>query len=308
MHTRSIGLALAGSAVVAWSVLAGSFDEVPRFKHEAAGAAFDEAKKLFDARDFKEAEKRFKECQDSTDADGKKILKPWLNACKGGVKLAGVTKAIASKEWKAAESELKKLSAAFGDTPLRPQLAELSKQVDGELYTPLANFEEDAPAPEKAVQGRGEDAKYNTDAAFVHSGARSLKWSAEVELMGMRPIAFLPLARMEEIRLADHRALHLAIYSPDDAVGKFTVFFDVGNLEQVLRSQEILKARGFFYHITINRPGWTEIRVDLDKELSTYSNATRDEIQGINLLMIPPSKPKTIFIDDVRLEKPPGKK
>ena len=65
----------------------------------------------------------------------------------------------------------------------------------------------------------------------------------------------------------------------------------------------ILRTRCFYHHLTIKKPGWNDYRIDLWKNLSTHSTPTRAEIQGLILLMISPSKPKTIFIDAVKLEK-----
>ena len=46
-----------------------------------------------------------------------------------------------------------------------------------------------------------------------------------------------------------------------------------------------------------------DLHIDLHKELSTLTSPNKEEVEGISLMMIPPSKPKTIYIDDVKLER-----
>ena len=280
-------------------------EDTPSFEDQALAESFTRARSLFEEGEFKEARKLFQACRKGAAKDDKKLIKNWLKACEGGKKLGKVEKSIAKARWKAAHGSLTKLRAAYGATPLGPRLDELMSQVEGMLYTLLATFEDPPPEPEKRVEWRPRSAQVNSDARFVKGGERSLEWSAEVDMM-RNPIAFLPLARIDGATVEAHRILHFSIYSPDDRLGKFTIFFDVGNLDELREMRDptrLLRTRGFFFHLTVNRVGWTDFQVDLRKQLQTYSNPTREEIEGLNLLMVPPSKPKKIYIDDVRLEK-----
>ena len=117
-----------------------------------------------------------------------------------------------------------------------------------------------------------------------------------------RWVDYLALARFDIGTIEQYRSLHLSIFNPDENVGKFTILLDTGDLEQIA-SRDPLRAPLFFKHITLTKPGWQDLRFDLRRDFSTLTNPTREEIQGVGIMMIPPSKPKTIYVDDVKFEK-----
>ncbi len=274
----------------------------PAFQVAEATQIFMEGRDLFEKGDWKQAEKRFKECRKLADRQEKKLLKTWFAACKGGARLDKISRAVSKEKWHAAWGELQKIKAVYGETPLENQLHTMEKKIEKQLFLPLATFENPAPDAETSAHGSGE---INTDLKYVRAGKRSLRWSEEVSLE-RNPIAFLPLAMVEGSQFQEYRYLRLSIYSTDDLAGKYTVFFSTGHnpaAEPGGNPMDILRTRCFFHHLNVNKMGWTEFRIDLWKQLSTHSGASRSDIEGLSLLMIPPSRPKTIYIDEVKLEK-----
>ena len=59
----------------------------------------------------------------------------------------------------------------------------------------------------------------------------------------------------------------------------------------------------FFRYVNLTKAGWTHVRVDLSKDLSKYGNASQEDVQGLYLLMLPFSRAKTIYVDEVMLER-----
>ena len=275
-------------------------EEAPEFSEKSASEQFSTAKELFASGEWKDAEKLFKECQKQTDRAGKKIIKGWIAACKGGRKLARVEMAIAKKNWRGAHAQLAELHAKYGKTPLGSRLEKLTAQVDSELFVALATFEETPPTPERRAAGIRSitDAKINTKPEYVKSGSRSLRWNSKPESDHTN---YLALARFESGTLEEVRFLHLSIYNPDKVSSQFTLIFDMDNLEELARSGP-LQARIFFKQITLNRVGWSDLRIDLKKDLSTFANVVRGEVEGVGL-SLGSTKPKTIYIDDVKFER-----
>ena len=113
----------------------------------------------------------------------------------------------------------------------------------------------------------------------------------------------MPIAQFEGGTLMEHRILHLSIYSTDENYGKFTILVDGAEGAQPWQGMNPLKSNVFFHHLTINKVGWMDIHIDLGKQLSTNSSPLLQEMTNISLLIIPPSKPKVIYVDDVKLEK-----
>ncbi|MFQ5654515.1 MAG: hypothetical protein ACE5GW_07270 [Planctomycetota bacterium] len=278
----------------------------PTFQDEEAQRSFEGAKSLFEEGKWKEAEKLFRSCRKGTDRDGRKILKAWLAACKGGPKLAAVDKAIARGSWKSAWGKVERLNASYRETPLRERIDALARRVEKELFTPLATFEESPPESEKAVRDRRPtSAEINEKPELVRGGRRSLRWRESVGFGHGKVIGVLPISSFEGAWIKEHRFLRVSLHSEDEALGKFALFFDTGERIDWASADPtaILKIPGYFYHITLNKKGWVDLRIDLWKQVSQHSGVTWDQIEGLNLLIIPPSKPKTIHIDEVKLEK-----
>ena len=277
---------------------------VPVFQNEEGTQLFDDARAEFEQGEWKAAQKSFKKCQKHTDRDGKKILKAWINACKGGSKLGRLDKAVAKEDWRGAWRELSKMKRAYGTTPLSGRLDSYLDQIEPELFTILATFEDPPPKPEEKVSNRRPStSSFNRDPRYILSGKRSLRWRESVGLQGNKLIGWLPLAQFEGGTLTEHRALHISIFSTDENYGKFTILVDGAEGNQPWQGMNPLKSNVFFHHLTVNKPGWSHYQIDLVKGLSTHSSPQLQEMTNISLLIIPPSKPKVIYIDDVKLEK-----
>lgn len=274
------------------------------FADTEAQRLFNEGRDYFQKNDWKNAESSFKSCKGNCTTEEKKALEAWIKACKGGKDLDKIQKMTAKGDWRAAWLEVRKLGEKYASpSPLWPKIEEVSTFIEGELFYLLANFEEAAPDPEKAIGNRPASAEINADPKFVRGGKRSLRWAATYDL-GL--IAQMPLATFDGSKIEEYRYLHISVYSGTKDFGKFTLFFDINDEGRGAIGQDptrVLQTPGFFYHMTVNHEGWLDLRIDLWKELQTHSNPTRDQIRGVSLLMIPPSKPKTIYLDEFKLER-----
>lgn len=277
----------------------------PTFKDEVATATFKEGREHFTDGSYKEAQKCFRSSRSATDKAGKKIVDGWIDACKGGLKLADVEKAVAKESWRSAWDKLAKVEKKYGETPLRERLDMLGDMIARELFLPLATFEEEPPEPEKNAGNRPNTAEIVTDEKYVSEGKRSLKWREEVGLGSGKLLGWLNLAKFEGGALDQYRYLSLSILSEDKDFGKFTIFVDTGedDEEWARNPMKVLQSNCYYHHLTINKPGWRRVRIDLRKDLSSTQKPELAEMQRLSLIIIPPSKPKTIYIDDVKLEK-----
>lgn len=293
MNAIQIGLwfavALAAPPVVSLD------DETPPFA-EPARALFEAAKSQFDKEQWADAEKSFKECKKATDKAGAKYLEPWIKACKGGKKLG---KLVAGKNARKSLGQLAKMKRTYDKTPLASALAQAYAKVHQKIYFALSTFEVDKPEPESRADSIPPGARYETNKQFVKEGKRSLKWASRPN-WGDTPS--IPLGDFPGGMLDKHRFLSFWIYSPDDVLGKYLVVFRIGAID-VLDSDGDPEQNCFFRYVNVTKKGWQHVRVDLDKDLSKYGNAKRERVRGLHLLMLPFSKTKTIYVDDVMLEK-----
>lgn len=275
----------------------------PTFSDTETEQLFQQGLDHFAKASWKDAEKCFKAVKSKAEREQKPLLDGYLLACKGGPRLEAVEKAIDKANWKQAYRELQKLRPGLIATPLKERLDGLQKTIDEQLFIPLATFEDPAPPAQSAEIASNPNASFNTEARFVRGGERSLRWNARYGGPGGGGFfAQLPLCSFDPAWLADHKTLHISIYSPSKDFGKFTLYF-AGPDSLAASGMDILKARCFFHHITVNEEGWIDLQIDLTKEVQTLVGTQWDEIDRIAMLMIPPSKPKSIYLDEIKLEK-----
>lgn len=280
--------------------------DLPKFTAGEAQKAFDEGHGLFQKGEWKAAEKLFKECSKKGEGEDRDRIKPWIQACKGGARLNRIDKVINKQEWRKAWVEIQRVNASYKETPLQATLAEYLERIEGNLFFPLATFEEDPPESQVDSSRHPSTAQINTDPRFVAGGKRSIQWTEKVGLGSAKILGWLPLAEFPGSLIDDHRYLSVSIYKPGESFGKYTLYFYTdedpaqGGFANPLA---VLKARCHYKHLTVEKQGWNHYRVDLWKELSNHSGAQRSEIRGLHMLIIPPSKADTVYIDEVKLER-----
>ncbi len=271
----------------------------PKFAVDANGETFDEAVALFLDEKWKAAQKLFKASQAGESSDVKRGVKAWLTACKGGPQLKPVDKAINKSQWKVAWQKIEKVRYKYGETPLQEKIGDLRATIEKQLFVKLATFEEDGPKSQENTP-RSEKSKINEDMKFVSEGKRSLYWNpGKVGLGGGQLFARLPIATIDGEMLAEHPYLHMSFFATKENAGRFTLFLDTG--DNVVMNP--LQTRSFFFHQSMEKPGWHHVRLDLRKQFQKYSNPELHEVQQLAILIIPPANPKAIYIDDVKLEK-----
>ena len=116
--------------------------------------------------------------------------------------------------------------------------------------------------------------------------------------------------RSEDLVMEDYRWLRISIFSEDDTFGKFTIFFGTDEIgpNQAWGAtggiQSLLRRNCYYYHLTIKKPGWNHFRIDLNRELSKNDAITWSDLQSLYLFTVPPSHPKRLTIDAIKLEVP----
>lgn len=287
--------------------------EEPLFKKAESKARWLEATATFEKREYRAAGKVFTSLRrDASDKASADLMRKYANACKGGERIPRIEKEIARENWKRAWAELGKLNRVFAATPLAGHLEELHEVIFPELFLPLADFEEEATDFEKvSAPRRPQDRSKIVDKKeFVTSGKRSLQWRSggggAGGFFGGISFGSLPLAAFEGTILSEYRYLNFSIFSTDDNFGKFTVYFgtEPGGPNSGFAGTNILRTTCFIRHITVNKTGWNHFRIDLRKEMTRHADTQWEDVTGLALLTVPPSHPKLIYIDDVRLEVP----
>ncbi|MCA8962171.1 MAG: hypothetical protein KDC38_16715 [Planctomycetes bacterium] len=277
--------------------------EAPPFADPENRARFDEAVDQFMREEWRSAEKLMKECDAGESSAVQKELARWIAACKGGPQLAKVTKAIDRANWKVAWAHLERVRAKYGTTPLEMKIEVLTETIEPKIFEILATFEPDAPASERDAGMRPGNATVNTDAKYVRRGKQSLRWEPARATPGAgfggRGFAYLPLAKIDGSKLEEFRYLQLSIYASEKDAGRYTLMLDTGQR----MNMNPLQARCFYHHVTLEKPGWVDLRVDLWKEFQSYTNPDPSEVQTLAMIVIPPANPKAIYVDDVKLEK-----
>ena len=285
--------------LLACSTVRGSVGE-PVFPNDEAAKSFAAGRVHFEARRYEEAKKLFKACRKGAPPDTTKTVDGWLKACKGGIKLRPVYKAIEKKSWRSAWQRLEKIRKGYRDTPLRTQLDALEESIGKELFFWLSTFEKPIIEPERgAVRDFLQTARYNTDPAYVRSGERSARWTAEAK---GRKLPILPLGKFSGRILDDYRYLSLWIYDSDNLRGNFLLFFN-GSDSRVLQQGSHLPKNSFYMKINTSKVGWKHYRFDLEKDLAKEGAPSFADVHALELMVFGHSQKKTIYIDDVRLEK-----
>lgn len=286
--------------------------EAPTWEFENAEArqAYDDGVASFVAGSFTEAGKSFRDARKGSSGDTRDHVEDYEKACKGGSKLSRIEKSVAKEDWRRAYAAFVKLEESHGETPLSLHLEPLRETIEGALFFPLANFEADAPDPESAVASRRPDScALEIDEDLVREGKRSLRWNSgggPGGAMGNMIFGMVPIAAFDGSLTSEYPIIDLWLHSSDDNFGKFSLYFGVeeGGPGQTMAAGNVLQTRAFIHHITLSKKGWHHVRVNLLKELPKNTNVSWDEVTGVGLLTVPPSHPKTIHIDGVRLERP----
>ena len=278
-----------------------------------AAVAFEEGVIEFSRGAFTDAAKKFRSAKKGAKKNAKLTIASYEKACKEGKKLTKIETAISKSQWRKALKDLTKIERTVGEaSPLEPHLKPLRESIHAELYFHLATFEEKPPGPEAKVAGRRpSNATISDEKGYSKDGKRSLRWAAGN--LGGRGGAFggmsfgaLPLAAFDGNEVNDYRILDAWIYSTSEDFGKFTFYFGIEDdgPGTTLAVTDLLKIRCFFHHVTVAKKGWHHIRIDLLKDLPKHHNLEWADVTGVSLLIVPPSKGKTIYIDSIRLERP----
>lgn len=275
------------------------FRPIPKLEDPEIKLQFEAAVALFDEGNWKDAEKAFKKIERKAPKSERKIIKLWKAGADGGQKLGAVEKAVSKAQWKKAWAQLSKIAARYETTPLRDKIEIYEETIAKQIFYPLANFEEKPPKPQKKENDWGRGAKLNTNYDFVKRGERSLEWLPQAAGFAGYGMAYCGLADVKGEMIDEYRYLHISIYSTSKTPSKLAFFFQTGQAINMNPFQ----SRAYFKHFMLDKEGWYNFRIDLWKELSSYSSPERHDIQEFGLLLVPPTEAKKIYIDEIKLEK-----
>ena len=286
----------------------------PIFKTDTAQATFDQAKELFEKRDWRDAGKSFAKVRKETvDKESRARVELWEQACKGGKSLDRAVEDHAREKYRRSWSSIQSLLKKYGKTPLRGPIDQLHDEVYPQLFLDLAKFEQEPVEPEQAARkALPEDrTRITKDPDRIFEGKGALEWRSGGG-QGFAGLSFgrLPLASIQDLVMEDYRWLRISIFSEDDTFGKFTIFFGTDEIgpNQAWGAtggiQSLLRRNCYYYHLTIKKPGWNHFRIDLNRELSKNDAITWSDLQSLYLFTVPPSHPKRLTIDAIKLEVP----
>ena len=288
-------------------------EPAPEFKSEEAKALFLSGCQQFEKRDWRTAGRSFSDARKETvDKASRSIVQLWEKACKGGKALdradADHQKGAHRKAWGAVAS----LSKKYGETPLMTAIDALKEQIYPELFLDLATFEEKPAETEEAARKAlpNDRSRITRDPERIVEGKGALEWRSGGG-QGFAGFNFgrLPIATIEEVVMEDFRWIRFSIFNEDDNFGKFTLFFGtdpIGPNQAWAGAGGIaglLRRNCYYHHFTLKKPGWNHFRIDLKKELSKNESIQWSDLLSLYLLTVPPSHPKKITIDAVKLEK-----
>ncbi|MGE4619613.1 MAG: hypothetical protein AAEJ04_07375 [Planctomycetota bacterium] len=292
----------------------GASDQEPSFKTTEAKALFEEGKASFEKRAWKVATKSFAAARkEVADKESKSLVQTWEQACKGGKILDRVVEDHARKKYRKAWSAIAGLIKKYGDTPLREAIDEIHAEVYQQLFLDLAKFEKEPIEPEQvARKALPEDrTRITKDPDRIFEGESALEWRSGGG-QGFAGMSFgrLPLASIENLVMEDYRWIRISIFNEEDTFGKFTLFFgpEAISANQAWAGaggiQSLLQRDCYYHHLTIKKPGWNHFRIDLTRELTRNEKITWSDLQSLYLFTVPPSHPKRLTIDAIKLEVP----
>ena len=267
----------------------------PEFKTDEGQAAFAKGQEQFELNLWELATKSFSTARKDATGSGKKLVDPWLKACKGGKKLDKLaSKEIRDEKWDSAWKKLKSLQKTFGDTPLRMKLFEKSQKVLEQLYLVLAQFEEGSP------ELQPEFLSYSTDLRYVKSGVRSLQWST-----GPSEALFCTFAALDGRKLRECRYFQMWIWveTPCD----FALCFYANEKNTVLLSQDNkIRGRNLHHLFSVKKPGWFFLQFDL-RQLTVLGEEKFHNVSLAGLVQLDNQLTQTVFIDEAMARLPKKK-
>ncbi|MDE0959568.1 MAG: hypothetical protein OSB09_02190 [Planctomycetota bacterium] len=283
----------------------------PTFDSDEGQKSFLEGQEQFQLRAWRDATRSFAAARKaSADTRSKKLVQAWEKACKGGKALDRADKDHQKGAYRKAWSGVAALQKKYGMTPLSTAIDVLKQKVYSELFLDLATFEETPVEVEEAARKAlpKDRSRIILDPERIFEGKGALEWRSGGG-QGFAGLSFgrLPIATIEDVVMEDYRWIRFSVFNEDDNFGKFSLFFGtepIGpNQAQAGGVMALLQRNCYYHHFTVKKPGWNHFRIDLTKDLSMSEAIEWSDLLSLYLLTVPPSHPKKITIDAVKLEK-----
>ncbi len=286
----------------------------PGFDSDEAKQEFEKGRKLFEERQWRDASRSFGVARKGTaDRDSRTIVSSWEKACKGGKALDRAVEDLARKKYRKAWTAVLGLRGKYGATPLVNPIEQLQQEVYPHLFLDLACFEAEPVEVEAAARkALPEDrSRLTKDPDRIFEGKGALEWRSGGG-QGFAGLSFgrLPLASIGELVMDDYRWIRFSVFNEDENFGKFTLFFGIDEIGPNRAWAGaggvggLLRRNCYYHHFTLKKPGWNHFRIDLTRELSKNESIAWSDLLSLYLLTVPPSHPKRITIDAVKLERP----
>jgi len=286
----------------------------PTFDSDEGKKSFIEGQEQFEQHAWRDASRSFAVARKaSADARSRKLLQSWEKACKGGKALDRASNELQKGAYRKVWNAVATLRKKYGETPLATAIDALEETVYPELFLDLATFEETPIEVEEAARKAlpKDRSRITRDPERVFEGKGALEWRSGGG-QGFAGLSFgrLPIATIEDVVMEDYRWIRFSVFNEDDNFGKFTLFFGT---EAISPNQAwagaggltgLLRRNCYYHHFTLKKLGWNHFRIDLTKELSMNETLEWSDLLSLYLLTVPPSHPKKLTIDAVKLEKP----
>ncbi len=279
------------------------------FRDEESQAAFKRGWSEFHALDFKSAEKSFKVALDGVVTADRKTVLALRAASKNGKKVLDARKKFEKGKARSALKDLDRLEKKSGDGPLATHIAALRADIEARLYVVIEDFENRSPSGgigKRHADGRAgyQNHDINTDPRYVRSGEKSLIWQTMAAGYDPDGIEILvgEIAKFKDTQLDEFPFMSFSMHT--EKPGTFELFL-FPRQRGAIREEDWLSCPAL-HKISVKRPGWTDIKIDLKRSLRIPQVRPKPEgrfQQVLRIRMVKPGNSQRVHFDQVRFER-----
>lgn len=264
--------------------------EEPTLKFSRDGKArYEEGKKLYEEKKYREAHDAFKAARKSaTGRTTKRVISQWSAACEGALLLQkNFLPQYDAGQYKKTWAQIEQRYGMYEGTPIQKEYDDLRTKLRDKLFHVLDDF--DRPSG-RFTKKHGKE--FISDPEFVKQGARALKWET-VDKPSELKIKKVPR------NMAGYEAISYWIYFPKGKMDYTLNFMGAG---KSATDTGQLTANGFQMNMKPpKKKGWSRVEVPL-KKFSQFGKVEWENIKDFRI-RFKANKRITCYLDDVSLVK-----
>ena len=224
----------------------------PEFKKEKSAAAFAEGKKLFEAGDYKKAERAFRKSKSGAKGrEDKKTVEIWTAAAKGSRAVSTLEKLVKVKQHSKALREAERLMQLYAQTPAKGIFSAFIDELGKTLFVSVEGFE-----VRSARYSQKKGKFFEADPQKVFRGTQCLRWTNTQD----RKAAVLKIDAVPK-DWSGFEAVEFWIRGPQ-LPSAIEAAVATGKLA---KKNEVQEAFLLAVPLPKNGDNWTKVRLDLSK-------------------------------------------